>query len=54
MKNFDHWQIDLSGAFKFKRLVILSVHDVKNQSINEQKFAVLARCVNSILYLYKK
>ena len=28
----------------------LSVHDVKNQSINEQKCAVLARSVNSILY----
>ena len=32
----------------------LSVHDVKNESINEQKSAVLARCVNSILYPYKK
>ena len=32
----------------------LSVHDVKNESINEQKCAVLVRCVNSILYLYKK
>ena len=34
--------------------VILSVHDVKNESINEQKCAALARCANSILYLYKK
>ena len=40
--------------FSGKRLVILSVHDVRNQSINEQKCAVLARCVSSILYLYKK
>ena len=40
--------------FSGKRLVILSVHDVRNQFINEQKCAVLARCVSSILYLYKK
>ena len=44
-----HWYL-----FKFKRLVILNVHDVKNQSINEQECAVLERCVNSILYLHKK
>ena len=36
METFDHGQISLS------------VHDVKNQSINERKCAVLARCVNSI------
>ena len=41
-------------SLKFKRLAILIVHDVKNQSINEQKWAVLERWVNSILYLYKK
>ena len=35
-------------------LVVLNVHDVKNQSINEQERAVLERCVNSILYLHKK
>ena len=44
-----HWY-----SFKFKRLVILNVHDVKNQSINEQERAVLERCVNSIFYLHKK
>ena len=38
---------------KFKRLVILNVHDMKNQSINEQDHAVLERCVNSIFYLHK-
>ena len=31
----------------------MNVHDVKNQSINEQKRAVLAKFVNSILYLHK-
>ena len=31
----------------------MNVHDVKNLSINEQKQAVLARFVNSILYLHK-
>ena len=30
------------------------VHDVKNQSINEQEHAVLGRCVNSIFYFNKK
>ena len=35
-------------------MVILSVYGVKNQSINKQKCAVLARCVKSILYPYKK
>ena len=44
-----HWFL-----FKFKRLVILNAHDVKNQSINEQKRGVLAKFVNSILYLHKK
>ena len=44
-----HWY-----SFIFKRLVILNVHDVKNQSINEQKHVILERCVNSILYLLKK
>ena len=44
-----HWYL-----FKFKRLVILNVHDVKVQSINEQEHAFLERCVNSILYLHKK
>ena len=38
----------------FNRLVILNVHDVKNQSINEQKRAVWVRLVNNILYLHKK
>ena len=40
----------------FKRLVILNVHDVKNQSINEQERAVWVRLVNNILYniLHKK
>ena len=36
-------------SFKFKR----HVHDVKNQSINEQEHVILERCVNSILYLFK-
>ena len=44
-----HWH-----SFKFKILVILNVHDVKNQSINEQEHVILERCVNSILYLLKK
>ena len=44
-----HWY-----SFKFKRLVILNVHDVKNQSINKQEHAVFERCVNSIFYLHKK
>ena len=44
-----HWY-----SFKFKRLVILNVHDVKNQSINEQENAIFEICVNSILYLLKK
>ena len=44
-----HWY-----SFKFKRLVILNVHDVKNQSINKQERAILERCVNSILYLDNK
>ena len=39
---------------KFKRLVILNVHDVKNKSINEQENAIFERSVNSILYLLKK
>ena len=30
-------------SLKFKNLVILNVHDVRSQSINEQKRAVLAR-----------
>ena len=34
--------------------VILNVHDVKNQSSNEQERAVLERCVSSIFYLHKK
>ena len=33
---------------------ILNVHDVKNQSINEQEIAIFERCVNSILYILKK
>ena len=42
-------------SFKFKRLIILSAHSVKNQPINEQKCTVLARCnVKNILYSYKK
>ena len=44
-----HWY-----SFKFKRLVILNVQDVKNQSINEQEQAILGRFVNSILCLLKK
>ena len=32
----------------------MNIHDVQNQSINEQERAVLERCVNSILYLHKK
>ena len=39
-----HWY-----SFKFKRLVILNVHDVKNKSINEQENAIFEICVNSIL-----
>ena len=35
-------------------IVILNVHGVKNQSINEQENAIFERCVNSILYLLKK
>ena len=30
------------------------VHDVKNESSNEQEHAILEICVNSILYLLKK
>ena len=42
-------------SFKFNwRLVILNVHDVKNESINEQEHAILEKCVNSILYFLKK
>ena len=48
-KGYYHWY-----AFKFKRLVILNVHDVKNQSINEQERAFSEICVYSILYLHKK
>ena len=37
MKTFDHWQIEVVlwhwYSFKFKRLVVLNVHDVKNQFI---------------------
>ena len=44
-----HWY-----SFKFKRLVILNVHDMKNQSINEQEHVILERCVNNILYFLKK
>ena len=33
---------------KFKRLVILNVHYVKNQSINKQKRAVLERCFHAL------
>ena len=44
-----HWY-----SFKFKRLVILNVHDVKNQSINEQENSIFEIGVNSILYLLKK
>ena len=32
----------------------LNVHDVKNDSINEQEHAILETCVNSIFYLLKK
>ena len=42
------------GIHSDSRLVILNVHDVKNQSINEQVHAILERCVNSILYMLKK
>ena len=48
-KGYYHWY-----SFKFKRLVILNVHDVKNQSINEQERAFSEICVYSILYLHKK
>ena len=34
--------------------LFMNVHDVKNQSINEQVHAVLERCVNNIFYLHKK
>ena len=45
-----HW-----FSFKFKRLVILSVHNVfKDQTSNNKRCAVLASCVNNILYLHKK
>ena len=37
-----------------QRLVILNVHDVKSQSINEQQNAIFERCVNSIPYFLKK
>ena len=40
-------QIQETGYFE------LNVHDVKNQSINKQKRAVLARFVRNILYLHK-
>ena len=43
-----------SYAFKFKRLVILNVRDVKNEFIDEQANAIFERCVNSIFYLFKK
>ena len=43
-----------SYAFKFKRLVILNVHDVKNEFIDEQANAIFERSVNNILYLFKK
>ena len=55
MKLFDHWQILMVLTLVFIQIqeTVLSVHDVKNQSINEQKCALSARFVNSILYLFK-
>ena len=41
------------GIHSDSRLVILNVHDVKNQSINEQQHAILERCVNSISIFLK-
>ena len=48
-KGYWHWYL-----FKFKWLVILNNHDVKNQSINEQAHAVLERYLNRILYHQRK
>ena len=42
-----------SYAFKFKRLVILNVYDVKNEFIDEQANAIFERCVKAFSIFLK-